>query len=91
MNLDSIPAGLDVVIPALLFVFLSLQKWKRGLTDTWREIAEAQAQRAELLEKQVQELTVQVTALRIENAELRGMLSAAQETTPERSGVARED
>ncbi|MFG3200360.1 hypothetical protein ACGFYT_30050 [Streptomyces sp. NPDC048208] len=81
MNLD-IPAGLDVVVPVLVFVFVSLQKWKRGITDTWREEAEAQTLRADRLAEQVAELTSEVKALRRENAELREMLAAKNETTP---------
>ncbi|QPB09704.1 hypothetical protein CPT_Shaeky_017 [Streptomyces phage Shaeky] len=79
----SIPASLELVIPVLVLVAASLQKWKRGITDTWREEAEAQKLRADRLAEQVAELTHQVTALRMENAELRGMLKAAQgDTTP---------
>lgn len=78
MNFLSSLAGLEIAVPVLVFVFVSLQKWKTGMQDTWRDIAEAQAQRAELLEKQVAELTTQVQALRAENAELRGLLKRAQ-------------
>lgn len=74
--IDNIPAGLEVVVPVLVFVFVSLQKWKRGITDTWREEAEAQKLRADRLAEQVAELTNEVKALRRENAELRGMLAA---------------
>ncbi|MFI8452173.1 hypothetical protein [Streptomyces erythrochromogenes] len=55
---------------------MSLQKWKTGMQNTWKDIAEAQAQRAALLESQVAELTKEVKALRAENAELRGLLKA---------------
>jgi cell shape-determining protein MreC len=75
-------AGLEVLVPVLVFVAVALQKWKRGITDTWKDVAEAQSQRAELLEKQVQELTNQVKALRAENAELRSLLKAAGKSTP---------
>ncbi|MFJ8394384.1 hypothetical protein [Streptomyces sp. NPDC094144] len=76
MNLDSLPAGLELLIPVLVLVAASLQKWKRGITDTWREEAEAQKLRADRLAEQVAELTTEVKALRFENAELRGMLRA---------------
>jgi cell shape-determining protein MreC len=75
MNLSAIPSGLEVVIPVLVFVFASLQKWKRGITETWREEAEAQKLRADRLAEQVNELGEEIKALRRENAELRKMLS----------------
>jgi cell shape-determining protein MreC len=80
--LYNFPAGLEVVVPVLVFVFVSLQKWKRGITDTWREEAEAQKLRADRLAEQVAELTDEIKALRRENAELRGMLAAKDKTSP---------
>ncbi|MFI2242382.1 hypothetical protein [Streptomyces chrestomyceticus] len=82
MDFSSVPAGLEIVVPVLVFVFASLQKWKRGITDTWREEAEAQKLRADRLAEQVHGLSEEIKALRRENAELRGMLKAAKgETT----------
>ncbi|MEU6633820.1 hypothetical protein ABZ905_36960 [Streptomyces parvus] len=74
-------SGLELVVPVLVFVFAALQKFKRGITDTWREEAEAQKVRADRLAEQVAELTAEVKALRRENAELRGMLEVAQTDT----------
>ncbi len=73
--LNNIPAGLEVVVPVLAFVAVALQKWKRGLTDQWRDVAESYKLRADLLAEQVEELTTEVKALRIENAELRKLLT----------------
>lgn len=78
----SLPTGLEIVIPVLVFVFVSLQRWKTGMHTTWRDIAEAQEKRATLLEKQVADLTAEVQALRRENAELRGLLAAHDTITP---------
>ncbi|QDQ14317.1 hypothetical protein [Streptomyces spectabilis] len=74
--LKHLPSGIDLIIPILVLVFASLQKFKRGITDTWREEAEAQKLRADRLAEQVAELTEEVKALRRENAELRGMLAS---------------
>ncbi|MGW0929564.1 hypothetical protein [Streptomyces sp. NPDC002644] len=66
--------SLEVVVPVLVVVIASLQTWKSRLTATWREIAEAQTIKADLLAEKVEALTKEVTALRAENAELRAML-----------------
>jgi predicted nuclease with TOPRIM domain len=72
---SSIPAGLEILIPVLVYAAFALQKFKRGITDTWREEAEAQKERADRLAAQVEILTQEVKALRAENAELRKLLS----------------
>lgn len=74
----SLPAGLEVVVPVLVFVAVALQKWKRGITDSWRDVAESYKLRADLLAEQVAELTVEVKKLRAENAELRALLDSAK-------------
>jgi hypothetical protein len=74
MNLSTIPAGLEIIIPVLVYAAFALQKFKRGLTDTWREEAEGQRERANRLAEQVAELTAEVRALRAENAELRNLI-----------------
>ncbi len=71
----TLPAGLEVVVPALVFAAVAFQRWKRGLTDSWRDVAESYKERADLLAKQVEALTIEVKALRLENAELRAMLN----------------
>jgi hypothetical protein len=73
--MNNIPAGLEVVIPVLVYAAFALQKFKRGITDTWKEEAENQKRRADWLAEQVAELTAEVRALRAENAELRALLS----------------
>lgn len=73
----SLPAGLEVVVPALVFLAVAFQKWKRGITDTWRDVAESYKERADLLAAQVEALTVEVKALRKENAELRALLDGS--------------
>ncbi|MEW1550956.1 hypothetical protein [Streptomyces tsukubensis] len=75
MNLNTFPAGLEIVIPSLVFMVVALQKWKRGITETWRDVAESYKERADLLAVQVEELTTEVKALRAENAELRNLLT----------------
>lgn len=75
MNLMHL-AGLEVVVPVLVFMAVALQKWKRGITETWRDVAEAQKERGDALAAQVEKLTEEVKALRFENAELRGLLKA---------------
>ncbi|QPB09779.1 hypothetical protein CPT_Shady_018 [Streptomyces phage Shady] len=73
MNLSYL-SGLEVIVPVLVFAFVSLQKFKTGMQTTWREEAEAQKQRGDRLAEQVAELTKEVKALRAENAELRHAL-----------------
>ncbi|MGW3072742.1 hypothetical protein [Kitasatospora sp. NPDC001132] len=73
--MGNLSAGLEVAIPVLVWAVFALQKFKRGLTDTWREEAEAQKERGDRLAEQVEALTIEVRALRAENAELRKLLS----------------
>ncbi|MFJ4701951.1 hypothetical protein ACIP5N_27700 [Streptomyces sp. NPDC088768] len=71
----TIPAGLEIAIPLVVWGVVSLQRFKRGMTDTWRQEAEAQKVRADRLDAQVAALTEEIKALRRENAELRGLLA----------------
>lgn len=74
--MDYLPQGLELLIPVLILVSYSLQRWKHGLTTTWRDVAETYKERADQLAAQVDALTAEVKALRAENAELREMLQA---------------
>ncbi|WP_052509605.1 hypothetical protein [Kitasatospora griseola] len=69
---------LEVVVPVLIFITAAGAKWKAGITDTWRDEAEAQRQRAERLHEEVADLYREVKALRAENAELRKLLGLGE-------------
>ncbi len=84
MSFTNIPASLEILIPVLAFLFVSLQKWKAGMRDTWRVEAEAQKLRGDRLAEGIAKLDVEIQALRRENAELRAMLAQSR---PERSGL----
>ncbi|QPB09557.1 hypothetical protein CPT_Sycamore_017 [Streptomyces phage Sycamore] len=83
MDLSNL-SGLEIIVPVLAFLFVSLQKFKQGMTNTWREEAEAQKVRADRLAEQVHELGEEIKAYRRENAELRGRIDALlrRESTP---------
>jgi len=75
MNVANLLSGSEIVIPVLVFLTFSLQKWKAGMHDAWKEEAEAYRARAERLDEEVAKLVAEVKALRSENAELRGQIS----------------
>jgi cell division protein FtsB len=65
----------ETVVPILVFLAYSLQKWKAGLHDTWKSEATAQSERADRLDQDVKRLVAEVAALRAENAELRAQIA----------------
>lgn len=71
MNITNALSGAEILIPALAFLAVSLQRWKTGIRDAWREEAEAYRARAERLDEEVARLVEEVRALRQENADLR--------------------
>ena len=71
MEAANLLSGSEIVVPVLVFVAFSLQKWKAGMHDAWKEEAEAYKARAERLDEEVAKLVAEVRALRSENAELR--------------------
>ncbi|MET9617124.1 hypothetical protein [Kitasatospora indigofera] len=74
MNLANLLNGSEVLVPVLVFLGFSLQRWKTGMRDAWREEAEAYKARAERLDQEVAKLLTEVRALRSENAELRDQI-----------------
>lgn len=71
MEVGTLLSGSEIVIPALVFLAFSLQRWKTGMREAWREEAEAYRARAERLDEEVARLVEEVRALRVENAALR--------------------
>ncbi|MFJ4666735.1 hypothetical protein [Kitasatospora purpeofusca] len=71
MNFADALNGTEILAPVLVFLAFSLQRWKSGMRDAWREEAEAYKARAERLDAEVAKLLSEVRALRKENAELR--------------------
>nr|BEK66825.1 hypothetical protein KPHV_40520 [Kitasatospora purpeofusca] len=71
MSITESLSGAEIVVPVAVFLAVSLQRWKTGMRDAWREEAEAYRARAERLDEEVARLVEEVRALRQENAQLR--------------------
>jgi hypothetical protein len=71
MNLTHLISAAESAVPALLFVAYSLQRWKSGMREAWRDEAEAYKARATRLDADVSILTAEVRRLSTENALLR--------------------
>lgn len=71
MDLSHLIGAAEGAIPVLVFVSYSLQRWKRGMRETWRDEAEAYKSRAARLDVDVSILTAEVRRLSEENALLR--------------------
>ncbi|MER5638419.1 hypothetical protein ABT095_15840 [Kitasatospora sp. NPDC002227] len=74
-NAADLLGGTEIVVPVLVFLAVSLQKWKSGLHAAWKEEAEAYKARAERLDEEVAKLVDEVRALRSENRELRDQIA----------------
>lgn len=73
-------SGTEIVVPALVVLTVSLQRWKSGMRDAWREEAEAYRARAERLDEEVARLVAEVRELRRENAQLRAEIRSVWKT-----------
>lgn len=76
LDLAQWTAGAELLVPVLVVLTVSLQRWKTGMRDAWRDEAEAYRARAERLDEEVQRLVAEVRALREENAELQEQVRA---------------
>jgi hypothetical protein len=74
MNLTHLITAAESAAPALLFVAYSLQRWKSGMREAWRDEAEAYKARATRLDADVSILTAEVRRLSDENALLRNRI-----------------
>jgi hypothetical protein len=75
MDLTRLLGSVEIVVPVLAFVAFSLQKWKTGMRDAWRNEAEAYKARAERLDEEIKILVAEVKALRDENRTLREQIA----------------
>ncbi|MEV6399627.1 hypothetical protein AB0M39_33415 [Streptomyces sp. NPDC051907] len=75
MDLARLAASAEVVVPVLVFLAISLNKWKSGMRDAWRQEAEAFASKSQRQADEIVELRKQVIELRRENAELRAQIA----------------
>jgi uncharacterized coiled-coil DUF342 family protein len=64
----------ETVVPIMVFLGFTLQKWKTGIHDAWKEEAATQRERADRLDADVRRLVTEVQSLRFENAELRAQI-----------------
>jgi predicted RNase H-like nuclease (RuvC/YqgF family) len=74
MNLAHLIAAAEGAAPVLVFAAYSLQRWKTGMRETWREEAEAYKSRAERLDEELHALTAEVRRLSEENEKLRAKI-----------------
>jgi hypothetical protein len=74
MDLAHLLASGEGAAAVLVFVAYSLQRWKRGMRETWRDEAEAYKARAARLDADVTVLTAEVRRLSDENALLRSRI-----------------
>ncbi|MFG2183067.1 hypothetical protein ACGFLS_30710 [Streptomyces abikoensis] len=89
MDYTRLLGAAETTVPILVFLAYSLQRWKAGMREAWREEANEQRARADRFAEDVNEqraradrlaedvksLLVEVTKLRAENAELRAQVA----------------
>ena len=71
MAVNDLIGAAEVVGGAAVFLMFLGRQVKTGTRDGWRDAAESHRERADALEKRVDELLAEVRALRVENEELR--------------------
>lgn len=66
----------EILVPLLVFLAVSLQRWKSGMANAWKQEAEAYKLRADRLSEEVSALTIEVRELRRENGQLRERINS---------------
>jgi uncharacterized coiled-coil DUF342 family protein len=83
MDIDKYISGAELVIPALVVLAFSLQKWRAGMSDEWRKQAESYKETSEEWAEELRALRAEVRDLMHENAELRAEVHALREENAE--------
>ncbi|MDJ0462005.1 hypothetical protein [Streptomyces sp. H27-C3] len=65
----------EIVIPLLVFLAISLRKFRTGMEASWKEEAEAYRSKVERQSEELAALHVEVRALRRENAALQAQIA----------------
>jgi hypothetical protein len=71
MGVTNIVNAAELTGGAVVFLLFVYRQVRTGARDAWRDVAESQEKRAEVLAGQVETLVVEVRALRVENDALR--------------------
>ncbi|MFI9206188.1 hypothetical protein [Streptomyces sp. NPDC053048] len=71
MDFTRLYGATEIVIPILVFLAVSLHKFRTGMEASWKEEAEAYRSKVERQSEELAALHAEVRALRRENAELR--------------------
>lgn len=75
MDITRLYGSAEIVVPLLLFLAISLRKFRTGMQASWREEAEAYRSKAERQSAELADLRKEVRELRRENAELRDRIT----------------
>ncbi|MFF4531448.1 hypothetical protein ACFY1P_19530 [Streptomyces sp. NPDC001407] len=65
----------EILVPLLVFLAVSLHKFRTGMEASWKEEAEAYRGKVERQSMELAALHAEVRALRSENAELRAQIA----------------
>ncbi|MFE3591954.1 hypothetical protein ACFXOY_31125 [Streptomyces niveus] len=75
MDFARLYGGAEIVIPLLVFLAISLRKFRTGMEASWKEEAEAYRSKVERQSLELAALHSEVRQLRRENAELREQIA----------------
>ncbi|MFF4424167.1 hypothetical protein ACFY04_25860 [Streptomyces sp. NPDC001549] len=75
MELTRLYGTAEILVPLLLFLAVSLRKFRTGMQASWKEEAEAYRSKVERQSEELADLRREVRELRRENAQLRDQIT----------------